>query len=157
MAPGPVLGQLLADRRLRRARRAGSRGTRASPAKFRTAINQSLAYAQAHPDEIRDLLPGGDAERPAADLEPARRPRRSSSQLAQYAKEFGVITTLPNLTELVPSTITGGKTLQGAVGNRFILLRLDGKAVTRLDARAVHVRRHRLVEDAELPARRARA
>ena len=55
-------------------------------------------------------------------------------QLAKYAKEFGVITTLPNMTKLFPSTITGGKTLQGTVGDNFILLRLDGKAVTRLKA-----------------------
>ena len=31
------------------------------------------------------------------------------------------------MTKLVPSTITGGKTLQGTVGDNFILLRLDGK------------------------------
>ncbi len=40
--------------------RAATTGSRANPglaAKFRTAINQSLAYAQAHPDEIRALLP----------------------------------------------------------------------------------------------------
>ena len=56
------------------------------------------------------------------------------TQLARYAKEFGVISTLPNLAVLLPTTITSGKTLQGAVGERFILLRLDGKAVTKLPA-----------------------
>jgi hypothetical protein len=55
-------------------------------------------------------------------------------QLAKLAKEFGVISTLPNMTKLFPSTIFGGKALQGAVGNNFILLGLDGKAVTRLPA-----------------------
>jgi hypothetical protein len=45
-----------------------------------------------------------------------------------------VISTLPNLSLLAPSSVAGGKTLQGAVGNRFILLRQDGKAVTRLTA-----------------------
>jgi hypothetical protein len=33
---------------------------------------------------------------------------------------------------MVPSTVTGGKNLQATVGNRFIALRLDGVAVTRL-------------------------
>src|SRR4029078_6235839 len=60
--------------------------------------------------------------------------REQLLQLAKYAKEFGVISTLPNMTKLFPSTITGGKALQGAVGDNFILLRLDGKAVTRLKA-----------------------
>jgi len=36
--------------------------------------------------------------------------------LAKYAKEFGVISTLPNFTQLVPSTVQSGKTLQGTVG-----------------------------------------
>ena len=38
------------------------------------------------------------------------------------------------MTKLVPTSISGGKTLQGTVGERFILLRQDGKAVTRLKA-----------------------
>jgi hypothetical protein len=38
------------------------------------------------------------------------------------------------MAKLVPSSISGGKTLQGTVGERFILLRQDGKAVTRLAA-----------------------
>ena len=54
------------------------------------------------------------------------------AQLARYTKQYGVIETLPNLAALIPSAIPGGKTLQGAVGNRFILLRQDGRPVTRL-------------------------
>ena len=38
------------------------------------------------------------------------------------------------MAKLVPTSISGGKTLQGTVGERFILLRQDGKAVTRLKA-----------------------
>jgi hypothetical protein len=45
-----------------------------------------------------------------------------------------VISTLPNMTQLIPGTIFGGKTLEGAVGERYILLRQDGRAVTRLAA-----------------------
>ena len=77
MAPGPGARALLADRRLRRRSTSWAQRNPALAAKFRTAINQSLTYAQAQPDEIRDLLPGGVAERAAADLEPARRPRQA--------------------------------------------------------------------------------
>ena len=132
MAPGPVLGRFwpnggYVSRDDWAARNPGLAG------KFRTAINKSLAYAQTHPEEIRDLLPAATRN--------VRLPIWSSVvdrdkllQLAKYAKEFGVISTLPNMTKLFPSTITGGKALQGTVGDNFILLRLDGKAVTRLKA-----------------------
>src|SRR4051794_29019883 len=58
MSPGPVLGNYFPN--------GGYAGlddwTKKNPALakgFRTAINQSLAYAQAHPDEIRAMLPAG--------------------------------------------------------------------------------------------------
>ena len=94
MAPGPVLGKFwpigcyvaLND------------WTKSNPTlakAFHTAINQSLAYAQAHPEEIRALLP--------AALQNIRLPiwspvidRDKLLQLAKYAKEFDVISTLPN-------------------------------------------------------------
>ncbi|MGE5689068.1 MAG: ABC transporter substrate-binding protein [Pseudomonadota bacterium] len=132
LAPGPVLGRYwpiggyaaLAD------------WTRKNPglaARFRTAINKSLTYAQTHPDEIRDLLPASQRNVRLPIWDPLV-DRDKLLQLARYAKQYGVISTLPNLTLLIPSTIAGGKTLQGAVGNRYILLRQDGKAVTRLRA-----------------------
>ena len=132
MAPGPVLGRFFpiggyASRDEWAARNPGL------AAKFRAAINKSLTYAQSHPDEIRDLLPAASRNvrlpiwSPVVD-------RAQVTQLARYAKEYGVISTLPNLAVLLPTTITSGKTLQGAVGERFILLRLDGKAVTKLPA-----------------------
>jgi len=101
---------------------------------FRTAINQSLTYAQGHPEEIRALL--------AAGQESIRLPiwspvidRAKLAELARYAKEYGVISTLPNLTLLVPATVAGGKTLQATVGgSKFVSLRLDGKVVTTLPA-----------------------
>ena len=95
---------------------------------FRTAINESLAYAQANPTEIRALLPAATQNIAPADLEPARRPRKLV-QLAKYTKEFGVIDAA-ELTRLVPSAVTSGKVLQATVGN-FATLRLDGKPVTR--------------------------
>ena len=127
----PGARRLLADRRLRRARRPGSRRNPGLARRFRTAINQSLAYAQAHPDEVRALLPAAQRT--------VRLPiwttlvdRQKVAQLARYTKQYGVIETLPNLAALIPSVIPGGKTLQGSVGNRFILLRQDGRPVTRL-------------------------
>jgi NitT/TauT family transport system substrate-binding protein len=132
MAPGPVLGKFwpiggyasLAD---------WSKSNPDLARKFRTAINQSLTYAQSHPSEIRELLPASSQNvrlpiwSPVVD-------RAKLLQLAKYAKEFDVISTLPNLTQLVPSTIFGGKNLQGTVGDRFIALRLDGRAVKTLHA-----------------------
>jgi NitT/TauT family transport system substrate-binding protein len=130
MAPGPVLGKFWPI---------GGYGALDSwvqknpqlAKQFHDAINQSLAYAQAHPEEIRALLPAGTQNvrlpiwSPVVD-------RDKLVQLAKYAKEFGVIDSLPNLAKLVPSSVTGGKVLQGTVGNVFITLRLDGKAVRTL-------------------------
>ncbi len=130
MAPGPVLGKFWPI---------GGYGAldswvKANPQlakNFRDAINQSLSYAQAHPDEVRALLPSGTQNvrlpiwSPVVD-------RDKVVQLAKYAKEFGVIDSLPNIAQLLPSTVTGGKVLQGTVGNVFITLRLDGRAVKSL-------------------------
>jgi NitT/TauT family transport system substrate-binding protein len=132
MAPGPVLGKFwpiggyaaLAD---------WSKSNPDMARKFRAAINQSLTYAQSHPSEIRELLPAGSQNvrlpiwSPVVD-------RAKLLQLAKYAKEYDVISTLPNLTQLIPSSISGGKNLQGTVGDRFIALRLDGRAVKTLPA-----------------------
>src|SRR5262249_46939611 len=85
----------------------------------------------AHPDEIRALLPAATRNirlpiwSPVVD-------RDKLTQLARYTKEFGVITSLPNMTRLVPSSVTGGKVLQGTIGNTFLTLRLDGKIVSTL-------------------------
>ena len=130
MAPGPVLGKFWPI---------GGYGALDSwvaknpqlAKQFHDAISESLAYAQAHPDEIRALLPAGTQNvrlpiwSPVVD-------RDKLVQLAKYAKEFGVIDSLPNMARLIPSSVTGGKVLQGTVGNVFITLRLDGKAVKTL-------------------------
>ncbi|HKP18674.1 MAG TPA: ABC transporter substrate-binding protein [Gaiellaceae bacterium] len=100
--------------------------------RFRTAINQALAYSQTHPDDIRALLP------PA--LRNIRLPvwsplidRAQLLELAQLTKEFGVITTLPNFNKLVPGTILSGQTFQVIVGKstRFTL---SGKPVKTVKA-----------------------
>ena len=132
MAPGPVLGQFWPIG-VYVARTEWAQSNPALAQKFRTAMHQSLAYAQAHGDEIRELLPAATRNvrlpiwTPLID-------RDQLVELAKYSKEYGVISTLPNMTLLVPSTVAGGKTLQGAVGERYILLRQDGKAVTSLKA-----------------------
>jgi hypothetical protein len=49
--------------------------------------------------------------------------------------QFEVISTLPYFTQLVPSSVLSGLTLEAAVGpGPFISLRLDGKRVTTLTA-----------------------
>jgi NitT/TauT family transport system substrate-binding protein len=132
MAPGPVLGKYWPIGGYA----ALGEWSKANPdlaRKFRIAINQSLTYAQAHGNEIRELLPANSRDVRLPIWSPII-DRSKLLQLARYTKEFGVISTLPNLTQLVPSTISGGKNLQGTVGDGFITLRLDGRKVTTLTA-----------------------
>jgi NitT/TauT family transport system substrate-binding protein len=130
MAPGPVLGKFWPIGGYGALDSWVSKNPQLAKS-FHEAINQSLAYAQAHPAEVRALLPAGTQNvrlpiwSPVVD-------RAKLIQLAKYAKEYGVINSLPNMARLVPSSVTGGKVLQGTVGNVFITLRLDGKAVTTL-------------------------
>jgi NitT/TauT family transport system substrate-binding protein len=132
LAPGPVLGRFWPIG-VYVAREDWAQRNPELAAKFRTAMHQSLAYAQSHPDEIRALLPAATRDVRLPIWSPLI-DRDQLLQLAKYTRQYEVISTLPNLTQLVPSTVAGGKTLQGAVGNRYILLRQDGKAVTGLKA-----------------------
>ncbi len=130
MAPGPVLGKFWPIGGYA----AMNDWTRKNPGlavKFKKAIDQSLTYAQSHPSEIRELLPASQRNGRLPIWSPLV-DREKLTQLAKYAKEFDVISTLPNLSAMVPSSVTGGKNLAGTVGNRFITLRLDGKPVTTL-------------------------
>ena len=132
MAPGPVLGRYFPIGGYF----ARSEWVSQNPElakKFQTAMNQSLTYSQTHSAEVRALLPAANQN--------ARLPiwttlvdRQQLLDLARYAKKYGVITSLPNLTQLVPSSISGGSTLQGTVGNNFITLRQDGKVTASLKA-----------------------
>jgi NitT/TauT family transport system substrate-binding protein len=130
MAPGPVLGRFFPIGTYV-ARTDWVSRNRALAAKFRVAMNRSLAYAQSHPAEIRELLPPAIRNirlpiwSPLAD-------RDLLVQLARYLREYEVTPTVPNVSALVPSYIFGGKTLEAAVGNRYVLLRLNGRAVTKL-------------------------
>jgi NitT/TauT family transport system substrate-binding protein len=131
-APGPVLGKYFPiGGYFVRTDWAGKNPDVA--ARFRTAMNQSLEYSQNHGDEIRELLPAASRN--------IRLPiwttvmnRAQVLQLAQYAKKYGVITSLPNFTQFVPSAIDGGKILQATLGKQFITIRQDGKLVTTLKA-----------------------
>ena len=151
----PRARTVLAHRRLRRAERVDHGATRPSrrasggrsTARSRTRRRTRTRSATCCPAASRNVrLPIWS---PLVD-------REKLVQLARYTKQYGVISNLPNLAAMVPSTVTGGKNLQGTVGNRFIALRLDGVGLTTVAGRPLHVRRQRHVEDPELPAHRAR-
>ncbi|MFL6019791.1 MAG: ABC transporter substrate-binding protein [Gaiellaceae bacterium] len=130
MAPGPVLGKFWPIGGYASLTEWG-RSNPALARKFRTAINRSLVYAQSHPDEIRDLLPAGTGSvrlpiwSPIVD-------RTKVLQTAKYARDFDVISKLPSMLQLVPRSITGGKTLQGQITKTAIKLLLDGRGVKTL-------------------------
>jgi NitT/TauT family transport system substrate-binding protein len=130
MAPGPVLGRYWPIGGYA-SLTSWSRSNPALAKRFRTAINRSLTYAQSHPAEIRELLPAGTQNvrlpiwTPLID-------RAKVRQLAAYTREYDVISKLPNLTQMVPRTITGGKTLQAIVANKTIKLQLEGKKLKTL-------------------------
>ena len=130
MAPGPVLGKFWPIGAYV-ARTSWARRNPALARRFRLAINRALAYAQSHPQEIRAMLPAGTGNvrlpiwSPLIDRDKLR-------QLAAYSRQYGVISRLPNLIQLVPRNVTGGKTLQGTLSRTRIQLLLDAKRVRRL-------------------------
>jgi NitT/TauT family transport system substrate-binding protein len=132
MAPGPVMGRYTPIGGYA-ARQSWQRQNPALAARFRTAINRALSYAQSHPDEIRQMLPPGTQNvrlpiwSPVVD-------RGKLQSLANYARKYGVITRMPNMRQLVPNSIASGLVLQGTVQGRRVLLRLEGRTVTRLTA-----------------------
>jgi NitT/TauT family transport system substrate-binding protein len=132
MAPGPVMGRYTPIGGYA-ARQSWQRQNPALAARFRTAMNRALLYAQSHPDEIRQMLPPGTQNvrlpiwSPVVD-------RGKLQSLANYTRKYGVITRLPNMRQLVPNSIASGLVLQGTVQGRRVLLRLDGRTVTRLTA-----------------------
>jgi hypothetical protein len=133
LAPGPVLGPYFPNG-CYCAREDWVRRNPGLVKRFRAAINQSLVYANDHPDEIRALLPPAIRNIRLPTWSPLI-DRVQLLTLARLAKKYGIIQTLPNFTKLVPSFVEGGRTLQATVGQRaFLTLRLDGKPVTRLRA-----------------------
>jgi NitT/TauT family transport system substrate-binding protein len=132
MAPGPVLGRFFPIGGYF-ARTDWVASNQDLARRFRLAMNQSLTYSQGNSAEVRALAPALPAN--------VRLPiwttivdRAQLLQLARYAKKYGAISSLPNFTQLVPSAIEGGKTLQGTVGDKFITLRQDGRLVSTLKA-----------------------
>jgi NitT/TauT family transport system substrate-binding protein len=103
---------------------------------FKAAMDESLVYAQSHPDEIRALLPAGAQNSRLAVWSPVI-DRAKLLQLAKYAKEFGVISSLPNFTQLFPSAIRSGLatgTLEVFVGPRnAITVKQPGGVAKRID------------------------
>jgi hypothetical protein len=131
MAPGPTLGNYFPNGGYA----ALGDWMKANPAtakNFRLAMNEALQYAQTHPDEIR-ALPGGNVTHlpiwsPTID-------RTQLLQLAKYAKQYGVISSLPNFTQLFPSDIRTGFALgllEASVG-KTVSLKQAGKAAGRID------------------------
>jgi NitT/TauT family transport system substrate-binding protein len=136
MAPGPVLGKYFPNGGYAALHDWTTKNPGLAKA-FRTAMNESLTYAQSHPDEIRALLPAGSQNSRLAVWSPLV-DRDQLLTLAKYAKEFGVISTLPNFTQLVPSNVLSGTasgTLEGTVGPGFtITLKQNGKKVSKVTA-----------------------
>ena len=131
LAPGPVLGKFWPNG----CYVALHDWTTKNPGlfqKFRTAMNQSLVYSANHPDEIRALLPAALQNIRLAFWSPLV-DRDQLLKIALQAKKYGVIQTLPNFTQLVPSYVVNGATLQATVG-KTISLKLQGKPVTTLKA-----------------------
>jgi NitT/TauT family transport system substrate-binding protein len=134
MAPGPVLGNFFPNGGYG-ALQSWVQKNPALAAKFRTAINESLTYAQQHPDEIRALLPAA-TRNVRLPIWTTTIDRGQLLTLAKDAKEFGVITSLPNFTQLFPSAIRSGTAqglLEGTVTAKTITLRSAGATAKRLD------------------------
>jgi NitT/TauT family transport system substrate-binding protein len=135
MAPGPTLSNFFPNGGYA----ALSDWMKSNPAlakSFKAAMDESLAYAQSHPDEIRALLPAGSQNSRLAVWSPVI-DRTKLLELAKYAKEFGVISTLPNFTQLFPSAIRSGLatgTLEASVGpGNTITVKQPGGVAKRLD------------------------
>jgi NitT/TauT family transport system substrate-binding protein len=134
LAPGPVIMPYLPNG-VYVARGSWARDNPQLARNFRLAINEALVYSQGHPDEIRALLPAAIRDIRLPVWSPVL-DRKKLLQLAALAKEFGVISRLPDLTKLVPGTIASGVILKGDVGAKAISLLLDRRAVKTLTAGA---------------------
>jgi NitT/TauT family transport system substrate-binding protein len=75
---------------------------------FTEAMNESLAYADAHPDEVRDIIGSYTKIDPAVRAKltlpkwPAEINRPSVETLAKLGTQDGVITGTPDLDKLLP-------------------------------------------------------
>jgi NitT/TauT family transport system substrate-binding protein len=136
MAPGPTLGNFFPNGGYA-ALHDWVSGNAATAKGFKAAIDESLAYAQTHPDEIRALLPAG-TQNVRLPVWTSVIDRTLLLTLAKDAKEFGVISSLPNFTQLFPSAVRSGFAvglLEGAVGpaKTSIVLKQAGARAKRVD------------------------
>src|SRR6266850_4917926 len=107
MAPGPILGKYFPNGGYVALKEWES----ANPdlvKRFRVAMNISLLRAQKHPEEIRALLPAANQGIRLPIWSPLI-DRKQLVQLANYAKDYGVITTLPNFSRVFPPVVKTGK------------------------------------------------
>jgi NitT/TauT family transport system substrate-binding protein len=123
MAPGPAIMPFLPNG-VYVARTSWAKDNPALARQFRLAINESLIYAQGHPNEIRALLPAAIRDIRLPVWSPIL-DRKKLLKLAQLAKEFDAIQRLPDFTKLVPGNISSGVILKGDVGATTISLKLD--------------------------------
>jgi NitT/TauT family transport system substrate-binding protein len=135
MAPGPAITNFFPNGGYA----ALSDWVKSNPAlakNFKAAIDESLTYAQNHPDEIRALLPAGTQNVRLAVWSPVI-DRAKLLTLAKDAKEFGVISSLPNFTQLFPSAVRSGfqtGLLEAFVGPKStIVVKQAGGKARRLD------------------------
>ena len=129
MAPGPVLGNFFPNGGYG-ALQSWVQKNPALAAKFRTAINESLTYAQQHPDEIRALLPAA-TRNVRLPIWTTTIDRAQLLTLAKDAKEFGVITSLPNFTQLRGFDLSAdGSTLYVSSATSAYLFDVASHAVT---------------------------
>ena len=132
-APGPTLGKYWPN---------GGYGALSSWVKdnpaaaknFRLAMNESLTYAQTHPDEIRALLPAGSGNVRLPIWSPLI-DRKQLLTLANATKKLGVIPALPNFAQLFPSDIRTGfatGTLEASI-RKGVAVRFAGQPAEKLD------------------------
>ena len=135
MAPGPTLGNFFPNGGYA-ALNSWLTSNPSLAKSFKAAIDESLTYAQAHPDEIRALLPPGTQNSRLAVWSPVI-DRVKLLELAKDAKEFGVISSLPNFTQLFPSAVRSGLavgTLEAFIGpGKRIVVRQPGGVAKRID------------------------
>jgi NitT/TauT family transport system substrate-binding protein len=134
MAPGPTLGNFFPNGGYGALQDWVSKNG-ALAAKFRTAINESLTYSQQHPDEIRALLPAA-TRNVRLPIWTTTIDRAQLLVLAKDAKEWGVITSLPNFTQLFPSAVRSGTAvglLEGSIDGSKIALKSAGAKAKRVD------------------------
>ena len=135
MAPGPTLSNFFPNGGYA----ALADWVKSNPAlakDFKAAIDESLEYAQNHPDEIRAMLPAG-TQNVRLPIWSSVIDRPKLLQLAKDAKEFGVISSLPNFTQLFPSAIRSGLAtglLEAFVGPKStIIVKQAGSSAKRID------------------------